>query len=72
MEKSPIFKQDVESIKIKSGDWERAGEGFSGFTSEEISKPVKRRSLQKRHPQKYTICMPCDSETEAKGKKYNQ
>lgn len=60
--KTNIFKN---SHVTKDSEWQRATEGFSGFTACDSNRPTKRRSLPARQPQKYRICMPCDSESEA-------
>ncbi|CAG2206366.1 SPIDR [Mytilus edulis] len=63
--KTNIFKNSNVTKTSKVSEWQRATEGFSGFTECDDSRPTKRRSLPARQPQKYRICMPCDSESEA-------
>ncbi|VDI02433.1 Hypothetical predicted protein [Mytilus galloprovincialis] len=63
--KTNIFKNSNVTKTSKVSEWQRATEGFSGFTECDNSRPTKRRSLPARQPQKYRICMPCDSESEA-------
>lgn len=61
MPKTQLFKS-LHVIKTRQeSEWQRATEGFSGLTTCEDTKSTKKA----RHQQKYRICMPCDSESEA-------
>jgi len=61
MTKTQLFKSLHVKRTRQESEWQRATEGFSGLTTCENTKSTKKA----RHPQKYRISMPCDSESEA-------